>query len=101
MPMRGMISKLVTCWPKRSRAILAGQRALRIGEADEGGGARARPREQLQRRGGDDAERPFGADEQVLEVVAGVVLAQLVSRLATRPSASTTSTPSVRSRALP
>ena len=33
-------------------------------------------REQLQRRGGDDAERAFAADEQVAQVVAGVVLAQ-------------------------
>ena len=32
--------------------------------------------EQLQHGGGDDAQRAFGADEQVLQVVAGVVLAQ-------------------------
>ena len=31
---------------------------------------------QLEHRGSDDAERAFGADEQVLQVVAGVVLAQ-------------------------
>ena len=36
----------------------------------------ARRREELQHGGRDDAERSFGADEQVLEVVAGVVLAQ-------------------------
>ena len=38
----------------------------------------ARPRrgKQLQHRGGDDAERAFGADEELLQVVAGVVLAQ-------------------------
>ena len=36
----------------------------------------ARRRKQLQHRGGDDAERAFGADEQLLQVVAGVVLAQ-------------------------
>ena len=37
---------------------------------------RRRPRIQLQRRRGDDAERAFAADEQVAQVVAGVVLAQ-------------------------
>ena len=36
-----------------------------------------RLREELQHGRGDDAERAFGADEQVLEVVAGVVLLQL------------------------
>ena len=35
-------------------------------------------RHQPQHRGGDDAERAFGADEQVLEIVAGVVLLELV-----------------------
>ena len=33
-------------------------------------------RMQLQHRGSDDAERAFRADEEVLQVVAGVVLAQ-------------------------
>ena len=33
-------------------------------------------REELQHRGGDDAERALGADEELLQVVAGVVLAQ-------------------------
>ena len=33
-------------------------------------------RKQLEYRRGDDAERAFGADEQVAQVVAGVVLAQ-------------------------
>ena len=36
-------------------------------------------RVQLQRRRGDDAERAFAADEQVAQVVAGVVLAQAAS----------------------
>ncbi len=35
-----------------------------------------RPGEQLERRGGDQAERPFAADEHLLEVVAAIVLAQ-------------------------
>ena len=47
------------------------------GHADEGGLDRARARKQLQHRRGDDAERAFGADEQVLQVVAGIVLLQL------------------------
>jgi hypothetical protein len=60
---------------------LAGQRqkveaGLRARHADPGGGARPRQGKQLQDRGGDDAERAFRADEQVLQVVAGVVLAQ-------------------------
>jgi hypothetical protein len=38
---------------------------------------RRRQREELQHRGGDDAERAFRADEEVLEVVAGIVLAEL------------------------
>ena len=39
---------------------------------------RLRPRHQPQHRRGDDAERAFRADEQVAQVVAGVVLLQLV-----------------------
>ena len=46
-------------------------------QADKGGLDRARLRKQLQRRRGDDAERAFGADEEVAQVVAGVVLFQL------------------------
>ena len=56
------------------------QQLQRVGgrsEADIGGFHRARLRKQLQRRRGDDAERAFGADEQVAQVVAGVVLLQL------------------------
>ena len=86
MPMRGISSKLVTPWPKRSRASFSSASALLgVGEADEGGRARARPGEQLQRRGGDDPERALGADEQVLQVVAGVVLAQLGERVDDAP----------------
>ncbi len=47
------------------------------GHADEGRLHRARAREQLDHRGGDDAERAFGADEDMPQVVAGVVLLQL------------------------
>ena len=41
-------------------------------------------REQLEARGGDDAERAFGAEEQGLDVVAGVVLAQALERCRAR-----------------
>jgi hypothetical protein len=65
------------------RGAGGGARALeqrhRRGQRRHGGQRghlRRRQRVQLQRRGGDDAEGAFGADEQVLEVVAGVVLAQ-------------------------
>ena len=43
---------------------------------DKGRGAACRLRKQLQHRRGDDAERAFGADEELLQIVAGVVLAQ-------------------------
>ena len=53
-------------------------RRLRRGHAGKRRFDRARPRHQTQRRRGDDAERAFRADEQVLQVVAGIVLLQLV-----------------------
>ena len=53
------------------------QRIVRRFQADERGLHRARFWKQFQRRRGDDAERAFGADEQVAQVVAGVVLLQL------------------------
>ena len=43
---------------------------------DQRGRLRPRLRKELQHRGGDDAERALGADEEVLQVVAGVVLAK-------------------------
>ena len=54
------------------------ERGLRRSNAGKGGLDRARPRHQAQHRRGDDAERAFGADEQVFQVVAGIVLFQLV-----------------------
>src|SRR5437879_3507051 len=42
-----------------------------------GGLHRMRLRKQFERRRGDDAERAFGADEEVAQIVAGVVLLQL------------------------
>ena len=50
--------------------------AVGLCHADEGDADAARLREELQHRRGDDAERALGADEEVLEVVAGVVLAE-------------------------
>ena len=49
-------------------------RRLRIAHGEPGGGDVLGRRPQLQHRLGDDAERALGAHEQVLEVVAGVVL---------------------------
>ena len=54
------------------------ERGFRRRHADKGGLDRARPRHQPQHRRGDDAERAFGADEQVFQVVAGIVLLELV-----------------------
>ena len=51
-------------------------RILDAGEADKRGLDVARLRKQLDRRRGDDAERALAADEQLLQIVAGVVLAQ-------------------------
>src|SRR5258707_8920398 len=51
------------------------QRRARALERDERGRKRARLGEELEHRGGDDAERALCADEEVLEVVPGVVLA--------------------------
>ena len=54
------------------------QRGFHRSNAGKGGLDRTRPRHQPQHRRGDDAERAFGADEQVLQIVAGIVLFQLV-----------------------
>ena len=62
--------------------------------------AARRRREQLQHGRGDDAERAFRADEELLQVVAGVVLAQRRRPFQMRPSGSTTSSPSTRSRVI-
>ena len=66
-----------------TRSLLALRRRAEQGDGgahvrhgDERGGAGADLRKQLQARGGDDPERALGAEEQRLDVVAGVVLAQ-------------------------
>ena len=53
------------------------ERALRACQADEGRLRAARARVELQHGGGDDAQRALRAHEQMLQVVAGVVLLQL------------------------
>ncbi|MNS91422.1 hypothetical protein D3C72_1255140 [compost metagenome] len=45
-------------------------------QPDDGRGAAAHDGEELQRRRRDDAQRALGSDEQLLQVIAGVVLAQ-------------------------
>ena len=51
------------------------ERRIRRSDADERGADAARLREKLQGRRRDDPERAFRADEEILEIVAGVVLA--------------------------
>ncbi len=46
---------------------------------------RARARKQLEHRGGDDAERALGADKEIFQIVAGVVLLQLVQTMPDAP----------------
>ena len=71
----------MTPWPSEARASRKNARACDgIGQADESGRPRARVRKQFQRRRGDDPERALGADEEVLQVVAGIVLAQFGER---------------------
>ena len=81
-------SKAVRLLPARSSARPnSASAASGDGNAGPGDLAALRLREELQHGGGDDAERAFGADEQVLQVVAGVVLlqlAQVVEHLAGR-----------------
>ncbi len=50
-------------------------------EPDEGGRLRPRIGEEPQGHGSDDSERAFRADEQALDVIAGIVLAQLAQRV--------------------
>ncbi len=66
-----------------SRGALGGdaeqlKRRFRRFDPGERGFDRAWPRHEAKHCGGDDAERAFRADEQVLQVVAGVVFLQLV-----------------------
>ena len=60
-------------------------RRRRAGERDPCRGAGARLRMQPQHRRGDDAERAFGAEEKLLEIVARVVLAQAAQSVPDAP----------------
>ena len=53
----------------------------RRGQADDGHGARGQQGVQLQRRRRDDAKRTLGADQQLLEIIAGIVLAQALEAI--------------------
>ena len=55
--------------------------------------ARRGPRHELEQDLGDDAERAFGADEQILQRVAGHVLHALVAEARDLAVGSTTSSP--------
>ena len=83
------------------RAGRAAPRRRRATAPRRRGSPLARAGEQPQRGRGNDAERALGAQEELLEVVAGIVLAQGAQPVQTRPSASTTSSPSTSSRAMP
>ena len=77
MPMRGISSKAVTASPEIARAWLSSSvAALEIVERAERRRLFARLGKQLEDRGRDDAQGSFGADEQVAQGVAGVVLAE-------------------------
>jgi len=47
------------------------------GRADEGGFDRTRTRKHFHHCGSNDAERTFGADKDVAQVIAGIILFQL------------------------
>ena len=75
-----MTSKPVRPGPRRSCASDSSATAASSDGSDASAvEQRRRPRLQLHRRRGDDAERAFAADHQVAQVVAGVVLAQAAS----------------------
>ena len=72
-----MSSKPVTRSPQAARSLPEeGHGGWRVGDGDERRGDRARRRVELEHRRGDDAQRALRADEEVLQVVARVVLAQ-------------------------
>ena len=78
MTSRTISSKLVTVPPTRACARLSSFTAAAGEGTPMKAVSTARGRgNSLQHRGGDDAERAFGADEDVAQVVAGVVLLQL------------------------
>ena len=74
-------SPLAAAQPREQR-----HRGAHVGHGRERRGARANLRKELQARRRDHPERALGAEEQRLDVVAGVVLAQCRERGSTRPS---------------
>jgi hypothetical protein len=71
------------------------------GQAQSAVATLARCREKAQHGLGDDAQRSLAAHEQVAQRIAGVVLAQPPQPLEDAAVGSTTSSPSISSRALP
>ena len=70
--------------PRRARSPAVSSASSGDLQPDEGRLDRARLWKQFQRRRGDDAERALGADEQVAQIVAGVVLLQLATARSAR-----------------
>src|SRR5262245_36386128 len=101
MPKRCRISKPVTASPLAMRARQQLDRRLRISHRGEGSLLILRPREQLQHGLRNDAERAFGADEDLLQIVAGAVLAQPAQAMPDLAIGQYHSSPSTRLRALP
>ena len=70
----GTSSKPSTLLVRASRKRSSVERARRAFDAGPGDRARGDRRDQPQRDGGDHAERPLGADQQLVEAVAAIVL---------------------------
>lgn len=65
------------CRAAEARGILEqGQRIIDRLQARKGDLMAERLREEFQHRAGDDAERAFGSDEEIAQIVAGIVLLQ-------------------------
>ena len=77
------------------------ERARRAVDAGPGDRARRDRRHQPQRDGGDHAERPFRADQQLVEAVAAIVLLEAGQAAVDEPSGSTASTPATSARIVP
>ena len=61
---------------RRLELVQQAYRRMRRADGQPGRCRRPRQRKKLEDRRGDDAERAFGADEQLFQVVAGIILAQ-------------------------
>ena len=70
----GTISKPSTLSVRASSKRSRSSAPAGLGDPDPGHRARRDRRDQPQRDGGDDAERAFGADQQLVEAVAAIVL---------------------------